>query len=35
MIGKAIKTKDSEPYIKWKGYDLPLDCWIDSKDILK
>ena len=30
---KVIKRKGDKLYIKWKGYDNSLNCWIDKKDL--
>ena len=35
MIEKIIKKKDDKLYVKWKGYDSPLNSWIDKKDLIK
>ena len=30
-IGKVIKTKGNNLYVKWKGYDNPFNSWIVKK----
>ena len=33
-IKKAIKRKGDKLYVKWKGYDISFNSWIDTKDIV-
>ena len=33
-IEKVIKRKGDKLYVKWKGYDNSLNCWIDKKDLV-
>ena len=33
-IGKVIKKKGDELYVKWKDYDHSFNSWIDKKDII-
>ena len=30
-IGKVIKNKGDNLYVKWKGYDNSFNSWIDKK----
>ena len=30
----VIKKKVYELYVKWKGYDISFNSWIDKKDIV-
>ena len=32
---KVIKRKGNKLYVKWKGYDISFNSWIDKKDIAK
>ena len=32
-IEKVIKKKGNKLYVKWKGYDISFNSWIDKKDI--
>ena len=34
-IGKVIKRKGDKIYVKWKGYDISFNSWIDKKDLIK
>ena len=34
MIEKVIKRKGDKPYVKWKGYDILFNSWIDKRDIV-
>ena len=31
---KVIKRKGDKLYVEWKGYDSPLNSWIDKKYIV-
>ena len=31
-IEKIIKRKSDKLYVKWKGYDISFNCWIDQKE---
>ena len=33
-VGKVIKKKGDKSYVKWKGYDLSFNSWIDKKDLV-
>ena len=33
-IEKVIKKKGDKLYIKWKGYDISFNSWIDKKDLV-
>ena len=33
-IGKVIKTKGNNLFVKWKGYDNPFNSWIVKKKAL-
>ena len=34
-IEKIIKRKGSKLYVKWKGYSISFNSWIDKKDLIK
>ena len=34
-IEKVIKKKANKLYVKWKGYNISLNSWIDKKDLIK
>ena len=34
-IEKVIKKKGNKLYVKWKGYDISFNSWIDKKDLIK
>ena len=34
-IEKIIKRKGSKLYVKWKGYNISFNSWIDKKDLIK
>ena len=34
-VGKVIKRKGNEPYVKWNGYNSSFNFWIDIKNILQ
>ena len=34
-IEKVIRRKGDKLYVKWKGYDISFNSWIDKKDIIK
>ena len=34
-IEKVIRRKGHKLYVKWKGYDVSFNSWIDKKDIIK
>ena len=34
-IEKVIKRKIDKLYVKWKGYDNPLNSWINKKILYK
>ena len=34
-IEKLLKTKGSELYVKWKGFNNSFNSWIDKKDLIK
>ena len=34
MIKKVIKKKGYKLYVKWKGFDISFNSWIDKKDIV-
>ena len=31
-IEKVVKRKGDKLYVKWKGYDIRFNSWIDKKD---
>ena len=31
---KRIKRKDEKLYVKWKGYNISFNIWINRKDII-
>ena len=31
-VEKVIKIKGEKLYVKWKGYDISFNSWIDEKD---
>ena len=31
---KVLKIKDDKLYVKWKGYDIRFNSWIDKKDLI-
>ena len=33
-VEKVIKRKGDKLFVKQKGYDSPLNSWIDKKDIV-
>ena len=33
-IEKVIKRKGDKLYVKWKGYDISFNSWIDKKDLV-
>ena len=33
-IGKVLKKRGDELYVKWKGYDNSFNSWIDKKDLV-
>ena len=33
-IEKVIKKKGDKLYVKWKGYDISFNSWIDKKDLV-
>ena len=33
-IEKTIKRKDDKLHVKWKGYDISFNSWIDKKDLV-
>ena len=33
-IEKTIKRKDDKLYVKWKGYNISFNSWIDKKDLV-
>ena len=33
-IEKVIQKKGDKLYVKWKGYDISFNRWIDKKDLL-
>ena len=33
-IEKVTKRKGDKLFVKWKGYDISFNSWIDKKDIL-
>ena len=33
-IEKVIKRKGDKLYVKWKGYDNSVNCWIDKKNLV-
>ena len=33
-IEKVIKRKGDKLYVKWKGYDISFNNWIDKKDLV-
>ena len=33
-VEKVVKKKGDKLYVKWKGYNNSLNCWIDKKDIV-
>ena len=34
-IEKKIKRKGNKLYVKWKGYSISFNSWIDKKDLIK
>ena len=34
-IGKFIKKKGDKLYVKWKGYHISFNSWIDKKALIK
>ena len=34
-IEKIIMKKGDKLYVKWKGYDISFNSWIDKKDLIK
>ena len=32
-IEKVLKRKDDKLYVKWKGYKIRFNSWIDKKDL--
>ena len=34
-IEKVIKKKGDKLYLKWKGYDISFNSWIDKKGLIK
>ena len=34
-IEKIIMKKGDKLYVKWKGYDISFNRWIDKKDLIK
>ena len=34
-VEKVIKKKGDKFYIKWKGYDISFNCWIDKRHLIK
>ena len=34
-IERAIKRNGNKLYVKWKGYDILFNSWIDKRDIVK
>ena len=34
-IEKMIMKKGDKLYVKWKGYDISFNRWIDKKDLIK
>ena len=33
-IEKVLKRKGDKLYVKWKGYDISFNSWIDKKDLV-
>ena len=33
-IEKVLKKKGNKLYVKWKGYDISFNSWIDKKDLV-
>ena len=33
-IEKVINKKGDKLYVKWKGYDISFNSWIDKKDLV-
>ena len=34
-IEKVIKKTSDKLYVKWKGYDISFNSWIDKKDLIE
>ena len=34
-IKEVIKSKVGELYVKWKGYDILFNNWINKKDVIE
>ena len=34
-IEKVIKRKGDKIYVKWKGYDISFNSWIDEASLIK
>ena len=34
-IENVMKKKGNKLYVKWKGYNVPFNSWIDKKDLIK
>ena len=34
-IQKLFKKKGGKLYVKWKGYDISFNSWIEKKDLIK
>ena len=32
-IEKVIKRKGNKPYVKWKGYNISFNSWVDKSEI--
>ena len=33
-IEKVLKRRSEKLYVKWKGYDISFNSWINKKDLL-
>ena len=33
-IAKVLRRKGDKLYVKWKGYDIRFNSWIDKNDLL-
>ena len=33
-IEKVLRKKGDKLYVKWKGYDISFNSWIDKKDLV-